>query len=172
MSHRRFSSTFVAIFFSILLAPAFLFARAQSAGSADDSAAIKDLVMAFTDDFNHHNAQAVATHFTGDADFTNVQGMTTHSRKGIEQHFIPLFQGRLANAHRTVSVRGIHFLSPVIASVTIDYELKGAKDTSGADQGLRKGIYDWVVVKQNGRWLIVVFHESDLPSPAAFVPVH
>jgi uncharacterized protein (TIGR02246 family) len=172
MSHRRFSGTSFAIVLSIVLAPAFLSARAASSESAADSAAIKELVMAFTNDFNRHDAQAVATHFTEDADFTNVQGMTTHSRKGIEEHFVPLFKGRLANAHRTVSVRGIHPLSPTIAAVTTDYELKGAKDTSGADQGLRKGIYDWVVVKQNGRWMIAVFHESDLPSPAALVPVH
>jgi len=133
----------------------------------DESSAIKSVITGFTDSFNRHDAHAVAMWFTEDADFTNVGQVTSHGRKEIEAHFMPLFTGRLKNSHRTFSLRTIRFLTPTVASVAMDYELMDTIDPSGKVVPLRKGYYDWVVTKQNGRWLINVLHESELaPAPA------
>ena len=129
-----------------------------------DSAAIKKLFADFTKGFNNHDAHGVAMQFTEDGDFINVAAATTHGRAGIEQHLAPLFAGRLKSAHRDVTMRGIRFLRPDTATVDIDYEMSGVMGPDGATVPSAKGLYDWIVVKQNGHWLIAVLHESNLPA--------
>jgi uncharacterized protein (TIGR02246 family) len=132
----------------------------------DESPAIMKLIDGFTDSFNQHDAHAVAMWFTEDADFINIAEMTSHGRKDIEAHFVPLFTGRLKNSHRTYTLKTIRFLAPAVASVTMNYEL-ATIDASGNVAPPRKGLYDWVVTKQNGRWLINILHESEQgPAPA------
>jgi len=134
--------------------------------SGDDSAAIKHVVDGFTADFNRHDSHALSVWFTDDADFINVQQAVSQGRKNIEEHFVPLFSGRLKNAHRTVSVKSIRFITPDVASANVDYELTGAINVNGTADPMRKGLYDWVLVKQNGKWLISVLHESELGTAA------
>jgi len=132
-----------------------------------DSAAIKKLFADFNDAFNNHDAHAAAMLFTDDGDFITVAGAKTTGQAGIEQHLAPLFAGRLKTAHRDVSFRDIRFLRPDVATVDSDFEMSGLVGASGAAIPPGKGLYDWIVMKQNGRWLIAVWHESNLPVPPA-----
>lgn len=109
--------------------------------------------------------------FTDDADFINVQQANSHGRKAIEEHFVPLFSGRLKNSHRTYTVKSIRSITPGVATVTMDYILAGTIGTNGEAVAPRKGLYDWIVARQNGKWLISVLHESELAPASAMVPV-
>ena len=109
--------------------------------------------------------------FTEDADFITVQQAVSHGRKGIEDHFVPLFSGRLANAHRTCTVKSVRFITPDVATVRMDYVLTGTKGANGEDVPARKGLYDWIATRQNGQWLINVLHESEVAPAPALVPV-
>ena len=134
-----------------------------------DSAAVKKLFDDFNNAFNSHDAHAAAMLFAEDAEFINTQAVTTHGRTGVEQHLAPLFAGRLKAVHRDVSLRGIRFLSPDAATVDSDYQTSGIVGVDGAPVAPAKGFYDWIVTKQNGGWLIAVWHESNLP-PAPTAP--
>jgi uncharacterized protein (TIGR02246 family) len=148
------------------------FASAKVTGAADDaSAAIKNTIDGFNDSFNRHDAHAVAMWFAEDADFINTQQALSHGRIGIEEHFVPLFAGRLKNAHRTCTVKSVRLLTPDVAAVTMDYVLTDTTGTNGEDVPVRKGLYDWIVTKENGKWLINVLHESELAQAPAVVPV-
>lgn len=139
---------------------------------ANESAAINKVIDGFTDAFNRHDAHTIAMWFTEDADYTNSRQVTTHGRRAIEEHFVPLFAGGiLKSSHRSGSVRSIRFLTPEVASVYIDYTLTGTTSPDGTELAPRKGLYDWIVTKQNGRWLINVLHESELAPASALVPV-
>lgn len=138
--------------------------RAKPADSQEaDFATIKELFANFNDAFNNHDAHAAAMQFTDDADFITIQGAATTGKAEIEQHLAPLFAGRLKMAHRDVVLRGIRFLRPDVATVDSDYEMSGLMGPNGAAIPPAKGLYDWIVTKQNGRWLIAVWHESNLP---------
>ena len=145
--------------------------EAPHAAADDASAGIVSLIDGFTAAFNNHDAQGLAMAFTEDADFISVQQADSHSRKAIEEHFAPLFSMRLKNAHRTYTLRNVRFISPDVASVTMDYVLTGTTGANGEQVPPRKGLYDWIVVKQNGKWLISVLHESELAPAAAMVPI-
>jgi uncharacterized protein (TIGR02246 family) len=134
---------------------------------AADSAAIKQVVSDFVDAFNNHDAHAWAMPFAEDGDFTNVTGLTRHGRKEFEERFAGLFAGPLKNAHRTYSVKSIRFLSPEIASVDADWEMTGSKAADGSENPVRKGLFHWIMTRQNDHWLFAAFHEFEFaPTPS------
>jgi uncharacterized protein (TIGR02246 family) len=152
----------LALLLCVALSPAVL--RAKPADSqGEDSAAIKKLFADFNDAFNAHDAHAVSLLFTDDSDFITIQGATTTGKAEIEQHLAPLFAGRLKTVHRDVTLRGIRFVRPDVATVDSDFETSGLMGASGTAAPPAKGLYDWIVTKQNGRWQIAVWHESNLP---------
>jgi uncharacterized protein (TIGR02246 family) len=144
------------------------------AGPADshdmDTAAINKLFSAFNDAFNNHDAHAVAMMFTDDADLINVAGVTTQGRAAIEEHLVPLYAGRLKTVHREVTLRAIRFLRPDTATLVSDYVTTGVIGPNGTAAPAVKGVYDWIVIKQNGSWLITAWHEANLPPPPAPPP--
>jgi uncharacterized protein (TIGR02246 family) len=169
MRRSRFTILF-AICIAVVAADISVLARSARAADAD-TAGIKALIDEFTAAFNNHDSHAVAMCFTDDADFINVQQANSHGRKAIEEHFVPLFSGRLKNAHRTYTVKSVRFITPDVAAVTMDYVLAGTTGANGGEAPPRKGLYDWIVARQNGKWLISVLHESELAPAPAMVPV-
>jgi uncharacterized protein (TIGR02246 family) len=144
--------------------------RAQdSAKPAEaDSAAIKQTFTDFYESFSHHDAHATAMTFADDGDFTNMRGIHRHGRTEIEAWFANLFKGNLRSSDRTDTVRSIRFFSPQVATVDADTVITGTKAADGSDVPPRKGLMIVTMTKQNGRWLISVFHEAEFPaSPPA-----
>ena len=158
-------AAFLLLAFSASVSPA----RAQMGGNAADEAAIKDMIAKNTEAFNRHDVHALLMDYTDDADFTNMRGVSKHSRKDIEATLAPLFaNGALKNANRLITVRNIRFLTPTIAEVDMDSVLNGTTTPDGRENPSRKGLVNDIVSKQNGRWMITVFHELDYPeAPAA-----
>jgi uncharacterized protein (TIGR02246 family) len=136
-------------------------ARAQSAPMDADSAAIRQVIDAFVAAFNRHDAAGWAMPFAEDGDFTNVSGLTKHGRKEVEERFKVLFAGPLKNAHRTVTVRHLRFAKPDVAFADADWALEGSTAADGSVNPVRKGIFTFVLVKQDGQWKFADFHESE-----------
>jgi uncharacterized protein (TIGR02246 family) len=149
----------LAVSFLISFSVATAWAKKQS-NMAEDTAAIKQSVAAFTDAWNRHDSHAVAMLYVADGDFSSTQGLTSHGAKELEEHYVTIFGTFLKNAHRTDVVKSVRFLTPSIASVDIDWQMTGAKTPDGLDAPLRKGLLDWVMTKQNGQWMIEIYHES------------
>ena len=134
---------------------------------AADTAAIKQVVADFVNSFNNHDAHTWAMSFAEDGDFTNVTGLTRHGRKEVEERFANLFAGTLKDAHRTYTVKSIRFLTPEIVSADADWEMTGSRAADGSENPVRKGLFHWVMTKQNGHWLFAAFHEFEFPSTPA-----
>lgn len=136
--------------------------RAQKAGSNDaDSAAIRQTISNWSNAFDQHDAQSCAMWFVNDGDFVSVSGLTFHGRKAIEEHYATSFSSTLKDAHRTDTVKSIRFLSPVIASVDVNWEMTGSRTAEGLERPLRRGLLEPVLVKEKGQWRIAVFHETE-----------
>jgi len=150
----------------------FLFASPSASRAQDsakpteaDSAAIKQTFTDFYESFSHHDAHATAMTFAEDGDFTNMRGIHRHGRTEIEAWFANLFKGNLKASNRTDTVRSIRFFSPQVATVDADTLITGTKAADGSDVAPRKGLMIVTMTKQNGRWLISVFHEAEFPAP-------
>ncbi|HET9405857.1 MAG TPA: SgcJ/EcaC family oxidoreductase, partial [Candidatus Sulfotelmatobacter sp.] len=120
------------------------------------------LFVDFNNALNNHDAHGAAMLFTEDGDFIGVKGKIIHGRADIEAQLAPLFDGILKNMHRDATLRGMRFLRPDVATVYSDYVTTGVVGANGAAAPATKGMYDWVVTKQDGRWLIAVWREANL----------
>jgi len=138
-------------------------AQMNPKASDEDMAAVKAVVSAYDDGFNSHDAHAIGALFADEGDFTNMRGSSKHGRKDIEQNYGNLLKGVLKTAHRTDTVKNVKFITPSVAEMDADWEMTGTKAADGSDNPPRKGGLDWLVQKINGKWLIVVFHESEYP---------
>jgi len=152
----------VAMVMVISLVCAGAWAQKGTEANPADSAGIKKALAAFGEAFNKHDAHATAQTFAEDADFTNMRGESHHGRKEIEDFFVTRYAGVLKNAHRSDAVTRIRLLAPGVAFVDADWEMTGTKTPDGRENPPRKGLLMWVMTKQNGKWLITVFHEADL----------
>jgi len=154
---------------AVLTRPGVALAQSQPANSEADSAAITKTCADFSEHLTHHDAQAVAMTFAEDSDFTNMRGIHSHGRKDIENWFAGLFKGNLKDSVRTDTVRSIRFFSPDLAAVDLDTVITGTKAADGSVIPARKGLMVVLMTKQNGRWFIGTFHESEYPAtrPAA-----
>lgn len=137
--------------------------QASPGQSGADVAAIKEVVAGYSDAFNRHDAAATANLFAEDADFTNLRGVYRHGRKEIEQTFVTLYAGVLKNARRTDTVKNVRFLTPEIAVMDDLWKIEGSTAPDGSANPGRKGLFDWVLTKVNGRWVITAFHEAEFP---------
>ena len=79
----------------------------------------------------------------------------------MEERFKGLFAGPLKNAHRTVTVRHLRFAKPDVAFADAEWALEGSLAANGSVNPVRKGIFTWVLVKKEGRWMFADFHESE-----------
>lgn len=91
--------------------------------------------------------------------------MVKHGRVDLEKHYQTVFATFLKNAHRIDKVRSVRFLTPTIASVDTDWTVTGATSPNGTEAApaVREGLLTWIVMKQDGRWCISLFHELDFP---------
>jgi uncharacterized protein (TIGR02246 family) len=98
--------------------------------------------------------------FTEDCDYVIVSGGNTHGREALEKSFGNNFNTNLKDSTRTDSIRRTRFLSSDI--VSLDYWVL---NVPGADRPRREGYYTWIVIRENGRWLIALHHAAQFPDP-------
>ena len=158
---------------SLLLAISFSTARARSQSADEDpnAVAVQRIVNDYSERMNRHDAHDVASLFAEDGDFTNMRGQSEHGRKEIEAFYAKLFDGPLKEVYRTDTVKSIRILSPEIAAVDGFWQMRFTLAASGTRGPVRDGLFYYVLTKQNGRWFITIFHESEFaalaPDPAA-----
>lgn len=153
--------TVIAVWLLLSFCFATSWARGQVKTNDADSSAIRRTISEWSSAFDRHDAHSCAMRFVADGDFVSVSGLTFHGREAIEHHYSVAFSSTLKSAHRTDTVKSIRFLSPKIASVDVDWEMTGSRTAEGTQRPPRKGLLEPVLVKQNGQWLIAVFHETE-----------
>jgi uncharacterized protein (TIGR02246 family) len=124
-------------------------------------AAIKQVLDTYTDAWNRYDSHTLAMLFTEDCDYVIVSGGITHGREALETSFARNFSSNLKNSTRTDSIRRMRFLTPDIVSLD-DYWVM---NVPGTDQPRREGYYNWILVRQNGRWLIALHHAAQFSTP-------
>ena len=135
-----------------------------------DSITIKEMVIAFEKAFNDHNAKAFAGFFLPDGEFTNVTGIYIKGQKKIEEFHRPMFSGDTSSGHSSfknaiikMEEPRIRFIQKDIASVDILWGLDHAISPGGKDSGHRRGLITWTIIKQRGKWSILIMHNANLP---------
>ena len=128
-----------------------------------DEKGIKQVLTAFVEAWNHHDAKAFSMVFAEDADFTNVRGMSAHGRAEVEKFHAPRFATNFKDSNQKITEIKIRFITPDVAAVDARWEMTGAKGPDGQDIPLRKGLLNFIMTRSSGQWLIMIMHNMDLP---------
>ena len=91
-----------------------------------------------------------------------VGGGDTQGRAALETALARNFTGNLKNSTRTDSIRRVRFLTPDIVSLDDYWVMMVPGD---AAQQRREGYYNWILVRQDGHWLIAIHHAASFPAP-------
>jgi uncharacterized protein (TIGR02246 family) len=137
--------------------------NAGHVGVDREEEAIRRVLADFVGAWNKHDARAFSLVFAEDADFTNVRGVSAHGRIEIEKFHAPRFATRFKATHQTITGVKIRFIKPDVAAVDARWEMTGAKSPEGKELALRKGLLNFVMTKEGGKWLITLMHNMDLP---------
>jgi uncharacterized protein (TIGR02246 family) len=141
-----------------------------------DEAAIRKLMEDLAVAWNKHDVVSYSMVFAKDADFTNWRGtLRIHGREEIKNAHVDLFTGMFRQSKLTVTDTHIRFFAPDIAVVHCEWELVGTIDYDGKGTIPRRKYFPLMMVtKENGNWLITVFHNvlfQPLPPGAITGPV-
>ncbi|HTA49767.1 MAG TPA: SgcJ/EcaC family oxidoreductase [Verrucomicrobiae bacterium] len=141
---------------------------AGQTGEEADEHAIRAVIDRFMDAWNRHDAKSFAAVFAEDADFTNVRGVGATGRANIESFHAPMFATIFSKSHQEYTGIKTRFIRPDVASVDVRWKMTGTTDPQGNLRPEREGLLNFVMVKNAGRWEIVVMHNleiSALPPP-------
>ena len=128
---------------------------------SDDERAVRKVLADYSDSWNLHDMQAFARVFTDDVDYVNIAGAHW---KGVEENVrehAARFQNRLKNAVQTPTSVQVRFVRSDVALVHTTWDLTGWTRPNGAPVAVLKEITTMVVVKDNGKWLITAFQNTE-----------
>jgi uncharacterized protein (TIGR02246 family) len=113
--------------------------------------AIRKLASKWQEDWNRHDAKALAAMATGDIDFVTAEGNWLMGRDALESW---LSQTTFKNSVWKNDQVIIRFLMPDIAVVHITWAIGGVQSSNGSAAKSGPGITTWVLIKAGGRWII------------------
>ena len=145
---------------------AVLVGGAQSLGTAEDEAAIKQVIVAMTEGFNRHDAQAATAMYLADGEFVSARGEMAKGAADVRATLADMFATRLKAATlRTLDVE-IRFIRPDVALVHVTNELSGLVSVSGQTLPSQRELSLRVFVKgDGGEWRLTAFHNTRIAPP-------
>jgi uncharacterized protein (TIGR02246 family) len=132
------------------------------ADEASDEAIIRQGVVRWEEAWNKHDAKAGAELFADNADFINVNASFWKGRAEIEDSHAKLFSGMFKESTFKTLGSNVRFLSPDTALAHIKWEIAGDTSPDGSPRPPRQGIFTQVLTKQNDRWLIAAWHNTNI----------
>jgi uncharacterized protein (TIGR02246 family) len=133
---------------------------AEQAGSNEDEAAIRKVIVEMTEGFNNHDGKAAARMYAPDARFVSVRGDMMNGQAGIEKGLSAILTSRAKNAtQRTMDVT-VRFIRPDVALANVTNELSGLVAPDGHELPSHQELSLRVFVKDAGIWQIAAFHNT------------
>jgi uncharacterized protein (TIGR02246 family) len=151
-------------------------AEPASLGTPADEAEIHGIIVKYVDAWNSKDAKALGDLFSESADFTSIFGQHFQGRSVIAQKHGHLFQGahKESKQSRNPSAVTMRFLKPDVAALDSISEIYGVIRGGGETRSaMNRLLTNMVLMKNNGRWEIEVFHNMllpEIPMPQGAVP--
>ena len=163
----RWLAAIVALLLAAPLATGLARAAAKDeAGNPKDDAAIRQIVADFSKDWNTHDAHSMCASLADDVVWVNWRGEGLGTRQEVEDEHAKLFADLYKNTQRTDEVKMIHYVNPELAEVDDYWTMTGAKKRDGSDWPYRAGLYNFLMSKRGGRWIVIVSHAADFNAQA------
>jgi len=133
---------------------------------AADETAIRAIVAQQADAWNAGDARGYARHMTAEVAFTNLFGMVIYGGPAFEARHAEILSTFYKGTTKHHVVRRIRFVTPDVAIVDIDNEVRGVKSMPPGivvpPDGVIKTQLMEVFVRRDGRWWIEAYHNVDV----------
>ena len=139
------------------------------AQNAEEEAAIRRLTAEQVSAWNVGDGKGYANHVGADVSFTNLFGMVMYGRAAFEQRHTEILSTFYKGTTKSHVIRRIRFVTPDVAIVDIDNEVRGVRSMPNGiaipKDGVVKTQLMEIFVKRNGRWLVEAYHNVDVKPP-------
>ncbi len=133
---------------------------ALSDSSEAETTAIRELERQQQEAWNRHDAKAYANLFSEDGDCVNVVGWWWKERAEIEKKLTAAYAFVFRESVLTITDVDVKFPAPGMAIAHVRWTMVGAR-TPEAFPKPQQGIQTQLLQKQNGKWLIVAFQNTN-----------
>ncbi len=133
---------------------------ALSSDHSEDEVEIRNLQTRQAEAWNRHDARAYAKLFTEDGDVVNVLGWWWKGRVEIEKKLTEAYVFVFRESTLTINEVDVRFLTPQIAVAHVRWSMAGARTPEGLPEP-RQGIQMQILQKQEGKWLIAAFQNTN-----------
>ena len=133
-----------------------------SASQADDESAIRDIQARWDDAWNRNDVTALSSLVAEDVRFVNVAGRVLTGRGEFEALQSRTHAMQFKESVRSVTGTDIKFLTSDIAVAHVRWGMRGDKDADGTPRQPRHGVMMQVLMKRDGKWVVVAAQNTNV----------
>jgi len=131
-------------------------------GNEGDEKAIRGIEAQWETGWNAHDVEAMSRLLTADADLINARGRRARGRDEFIENNNAAHRGVYRESVWKTHEVEVKFATPELAIVHVYWSLRGDLDEHGKKRPEHQGISTRVVVKREGRWLILTSQATSL----------
>ena len=132
------------------------------AQTAADSAAVIKVVNAFQDDFNEGSFKQAPNYATADWVHIGPNGGFGKGRDTLMKVLREIHQGFLKGVTITIESMNINFIAPDVAIAYATHKVSTFTTPDGVKHENLRQMKSYVVVKQKGKWLLSLDHNTNI----------
>jgi uncharacterized protein (TIGR02246 family) len=136
--------------------------RAEVQGTADDVAAINEILAENVVALNKHDPVGASKQYMADAEFTNVAGIQVKGAADIEKFLATGFATRLKAATWKPVSSTVRFIRPDVAIVHVTSEISGFLNPDGSTAPPHNELSIRVFEKDGEVWHVAAFHNTTI----------
>lgn len=131
-----------------------------SANGPEDWTNVRALIPAFTDAWNHAQADGIAALFADGGDLVIPTGETFRGRVEIGAFYKSAFARGYRGSVGEAQIVYFRFLGPEVALIDGTWSITGAHDEQQKTRPAERGVFTAVIVQQHGEWRINALREQ------------
>ena len=124
--------------------------------SAKDEQLVKNVVLAYQDDYNDGAFKNAASYSTQDWEHINPIGGITRGRDEVLKELRPLTQTILKGVTLQVESITVRFLSPTVAIANVVHKCSDYEFPQGVKHQNERHMKTYIIVKKQNKWLLTL----------------
>jgi uncharacterized protein (TIGR02246 family) len=137
-----------------------LISIALFAQTSEDTQAVRNVIFAFKNDFNEGNFKNVSKYTTNDWEHINPLGGIDRGRDEVLKDVQNVHQTFLKGVSITIDTISIRFITSDVAIADVVHKIDNYTTPDGVKHENEKQRKTYVLVKQNGKWLLTQDHNT------------